>query len=120
MHIRTILVAGFISTTLVGVIAGPLMSQEAVPSHPVNQLVQKIDSDDLKGLIIMALVFGSGLIAAALFGLAAIVKAVRGNSPEVEELNDRLNAIEGKLDILAKHSGIPTDESHPDSDRQAR
>lgn len=89
--------------------AMPAIAQERASDHEavhsgvgaVDSILSRFDDEgQLIGLWAVTLIFGAGIIGVSLFGLAALVRAFRGDSLELDELNDRLAAIESKLDSL--------------------
>lgn len=96
---------------LVGVMGGTSLAQQTPMNDrglppAVDAILDRFGgSDDLIGLAAVVLIFGGLTIVGALFGLAAIVRAVRGDSVAMDELNERLASIESKLESLAPRSG---------------
>lgn len=68
-------------------------------------ILSKVDSGEIVGMLGVILIFGTGMIATSLFGLAAIIKAVRGEHPDVAELFGRVEQIEARLDAIAPAKG---------------
>ena len=61
-------------------------------------LVREIDN----GKLVLLLVFGAGIVSAAGYALAGVIRAMNASPEDAEELHEQLAALEKRVELLER------------------
>ena len=59
------------------------------------------------GKLVVILIFGTGLVSAALYGVSALIRAYHNAPDESEDLAERLDKLEKRIEAVEKRNAAP-------------